>query len=208
VSGRRRAERDYFARIPNRVYEAHRRGDLPTPDFLVLVVLICEIDRVRHVEEVEFTLRALAEVCDWPWSRERLRLALHTLAAGKWIGLKDPGKGSRRPWRIWLEAAAIDAEIERPPTDLQPERGVSLEVDLRPLEVAEPGSPLGDRAREELSPPSLDVGLAGDETELGRIPPFGRDTPGDDPLSQSSPSQDETTGTCPGCARGDARSCR
>jgi hypothetical protein len=179
VSRYERARFDYFARISHRIYAAHRAGDLSTPAFLALVLIIGEIDRDRRADSLEFTLRAFMDNCHWPWGRELLRVALHALKAGGWIDFDEPKQGSPKPWRIRLSGAAIDGHVDDDrgfsdptstglPTDL-PETshfdgGVSGRSTFNGERSEEPGSPLAERASASNRPPSLQVAASADET--------------------------------------------
>lgn len=182
-----RARIDYFVRIPHRLFAALRAGDLRPSEFYALVFLIGEIDRDRHAESVEFTLAGLADACEWDWSRETLRRALHALARQCWLRIEEPKQGGKK-WSVALDRAAIDGETRHPdgdsptepptepPHDLHAGGGLAVEADLRRVEVEAAAEP-APGALSQPNPTSNGGGSgSADETrrdELAR-PPFGR----------------------------------
>jgi hypothetical protein len=127
---------DFFSRQPHRVREALERGDLDFYEYGVVSFLVAKLDRDRG--ELPLTLRALADVIQWPreLSHEYLRQKLHRLDADGWVRCISPGVGGKGPWLFKLGSAAV-----RPPTSLQLETPSQLEVTSNTTGGEEPARP-------------------------------------------------------------------
>lgn len=122
---------ELFARVPFRVHAALRRGDLTLAGFAI-VAFLAEEDFSDG--EAVYTLRALIDALQWPWSADTLWRELRRLRSGGWIEFESK-PGQRRPYVFRLTAAARVADASRPPqdlrADLRTEGPSGAEVDLR-----------------------------------------------------------------------------
>jgi hypothetical protein len=142
-----------FARHSLRIVRALKTGELDPLGYLILKLLVDEIEAPGSGGEAIHKLKELEELLDWPRSGEWLRKKLHTLREAGWIDFDEPRAVREVAWIFRLRRAAIDGETDRPPTDLQLGTPSELEVTSNSPHVERGASPQPERVSRPYRPP-------------------------------------------------------
>jgi hypothetical protein len=143
-----------FARHSLRIFRALKTGELDPLGYLILKLLVDEIEAPGSGGDAIHKLKELEELLDWPHSSEWLRKKLHTLQDGGWIDFDEPRAVREAAWIFRLRRAAIDGETDRPPTDLQLGTPSELEVTSNSAHIERRASPQPERVSRPYQPPT------------------------------------------------------
>jgi hypothetical protein len=145
VSRLPRAENDLFSRHPQRIVRALQVGDLDFHSYGVLSFFVNTIALPGRDNEAIFTLAALAEALQWPYSPQWLREKLKVLRRQGWIEFEQPRRGPAAAYVFRLSGAAIDAKQNEFATNFKLEHPSQFETNSNSPRVSQAANPLPHR---------------------------------------------------------------
>lgn len=167
----RRAEKDFYARHPERIARALELRGLDFLSYGVLSFLVDKIDLPGRSGEALYTLEELARALCWPLKTEPLRRRLHGLRDAGWIEFENPRRGPEAPWIFRLSGAEVDAERDESLVSFDPSflpvRALREETISTQAQDAGGENPQPKRASEDDEfPPRARVEQSRAETEI------------------------------------------